>query len=586
MKGKKLLRKKSAFWISLQHWVSDYQWLIFLIYSIIVFSLALYGLKIQETLYNEPYSPLTRILNSIQILRGLTGPFNRIAPFPLEIARILAFFGTLFVGFKLFSLLLAKQWLLLRLRFISDHIIVFGLNKISFSVSNALSDLGYSVIIVDPAPSASLEKQCQNQGIVLFNEDPSDETIFHKIRIHKASQIYAFFENETLNADLAVELKKRLIGKTNKKIDVFIHIQNSDMCYALKGEEIEQAKNEKVNFYYFNLYELAANQIFQTIDQSSDILVVGYHPVLENLLLVAAKETLFSKKRSEQKKTWILIDENSENRIKWLKVKYVGLDEVIDFIPCDVVVQNNIIPDPEQFQSLLKNRSISSVLLFIQEYHTSIEWAITIQRLLKNTSVEIYVLMTSTTGISELINEDNSPCSSFRNIYTFDMINYASNTSIMKNSLIETMAQTIHGDYFRLQLEKGITQEVNPSVVPWDELPETLRDSNREQARGVLDKVRLINAELSVLFNWKDPLFAFTEKELEKLAIFEHNRWVEERIKLGWTKGEKDIQKKLTPYLVSYDELPEEIKELDRDTIRNIPYILARNGLTIVRKPV
>jgi len=61
----------------------------------------------------------------------------------------------------------------------------------------------------------------------------------------------------------------------------------------------------------------------------------------------------------------------------------VGLDEVIDFIPCDVVVQNNTIPDPEQFQNLLKNRSISSVLLFIQEYQSSIEWAITIQRLLK-----------------------------------------------------------------------------------------------------------------------------------------------------------------------------------------------------------
>lgn len=582
--GKKLARKKSEFWISVQHWISDYQWLIFLCYSIIVFVLAMVGLKQQEVMYDEPYSLLTRIQNSFQILKGSSGPFRPIAPLPLEIARIMAFFVSLFVGFKLFSLLLAKQWLLLRLRFISDHVIVFGLNKISFSVANNLSDLGYTVIVVDPSPDASLEKQCHNQGIVLLAEDPTDSTVFSKVRILHASQIYAFFENEAWNADLAIQLKSLMIGKTSKKIDVFVHIQNSDMCYALKGEEIEQAVSGSVNFYYFNLYELSANQIYQTIDKTNDILVVGYHQVLENLLLVAGKERLFVMKKPKQKKTWIMIDEDSDNRVKWLKLKYAGLDEVIDFIPYNISIKQNTIPDPDHFQALLRNRSVSSVLLFLPDYHVSIEWVATIQRLLRDSSVEIYFLMNSVSGISDLINNENSTCSSFKKIFTFDLISYASNTNIMKNSLIETIAQTIHGDYIRLQKEKGVSSEANPSIVSWDELPPYLQESNREQARGIVDKVRLIEADLTVLYNWKEPLFAFTEKELDKLSRYEHDRWMQERIKLGWQAGEKDISQKRTPYLVPFDELSEEIKELDRDTIRNIPYLLARNGLTIKRK--
>ncbi|MBV8378313.1 MAG: hypothetical protein JO279_15050 [Verrucomicrobia bacterium] len=56
----------------------------------------------------------------------------------------------------------------------------------------------------------------------------------------------------------------------------------------------------------------------------------------------------------------------------------------------------------------------------------------------------------------------------------------------------------------------------------------------------------------------------------------EHARWTAERKLAGWQyrPGEKSEEKKTSPYLVHWDELEENIKEYDRDAVRNIPRYL------------
>lgn len=53
----------------------------------------------------------------------------------------------------------------------------------------------------------------------------------------------------------------------------------------------------------------------------------------------------------------------------------------------------------------------------------------------------------------------------------------------------------------------------------------------------------------------------------EKIAENVHDVWSKNRIKEGWTYGEKrDDIKKETPCLVPYSELPETEKDYDRNT--------------------
>ena len=75
--------------------------------------------------------------------------------------------------------------------------------------------------------------------------------------------------------------------------------------------------------------------------------------------------------------------------------------------------------------------------------------------------------------------------------------------------------------------------------------------------------------------------------EIETLARLEHVRWVEDRLRHGWRLGaRRDVGAKQSPYLVPWTDLSDEVRDLDRDSVRLIPRLLADSGLSIVRRRI
>ncbi|MBQ9850166.1 MAG: Ryanodine receptor Ryr [Clostridia bacterium] len=78
-----------------------------------------------------------------------------------------------------------------------------------------------------------------------------------------------------------------------------------------------------------------------------------------------------------------------------------------------------------------------------------------------------------------------------------------------------------------------------------------------------------------------ESLLALTETIAENC----HDLWAVGRIKEGWTYGEvKDSEKKITPCLVAYDELPEEEKEYDRVTTMETLKLIVKLGYKITKE--
>lgn len=72
------------------------------------------------------------------------------------------------------------------------------------------------------------------------------------------------------------------------------------------------------------------------------------------------------------------------------------------------------------------------------------------------------------------------------------------------------------------------------------------------------------------------------EAILEVLAENVHNRWMTGRIDQGWKYGPtRDDQKKEHPGIVPYEKLPEEEKEVDRQTVKATLSYLIENGYEI-----
>ncbi|MBI2837262.1 MAG: hypothetical protein HYX75_03045 [Acidobacteria bacterium] len=146
----------------------------------------------------------------------------------------------------------------------------------------------------------------------------------------------------------------------------------------------------------------------------------------------------------------------------------------------------------------------------------------------------------------------------------------------------ERMARSIHERYREAHTESVIRTE--PAMVDWDRLDKVFKDSNLDQADHILQKLHEVGYDVSTVVGRKPKLVRFSKAEIERLAQMEHGRWNAERLLSGFKRGEKrDPVKKTSPYLVSWSELPDEVKEWDRAAVRAIPELLASAGYQIRR---
>jgi len=146
---------------------------------------------------------------------------------------------------------------------------------------------------------------------------------------------------------------------------------------------------------------------------------------------------------------------------------------------------------------------------------------------------------------------------------------------------IELIAINIHKKYNEKQIEKYPDKSLE--YPDWESLPETLKYSNVRQAKDMVNKLDIIGCYISEKLD-KVSVIEFLPSEIEDLAYFEHENWVKERLGTGWSYSkEKNTALKKSPYIKPYDELPEEIKDLDRDTVRNIIPLLGEVGLFVYR---
>jgi len=153
---------------------------------------------------------------------------------------------------------------------------------------------------------------------------------------------------------------------------------------------------------------------------------------------------------------------------------------------------------------------------------------------------------------------------------------------VLFGSAREQLAQAIHEQYLKDQ--EGEKSPDDAAMQPWEKLDDVYKESNRQQADQIPEKLRTVQCGFVPLVGDDAEAFVFTKDEVEHLAEMEHDRWVVERKLDGWILGPKrDKKNKISPYLVDWEELEDKIKQYDRDAIINIPKIMARAGFQIYR---
>lgn len=155
------------------------------------------------------------------------------------------------------------------------------------------------------------------------------------------------------------------------------------------------------------------------------------------------------------------------------------------------------------------------------------------------------------------------------------------NAKVMDQAHREALARDAHEAYRINQNKRHIGRDL--AMGEWEELPLDIKNSNINQIDHIEEKLRIMGMRLHKCPREQAHQIEFSTDEIERMAESEHGRWNLDRLRAGWSLGERNLEAKKSPYLVPWLELPDEVKEWDRQAVTALPKMLKEFGYEIVR---
>ena len=475
----------------------------------------------------------------------------------LQWSMWLIFAAFLWATFRLFFEIIAPQFLKnLKTLTFRNHIIICGLNKITVNlVENLAKKHQKKQIIILAEDTNKYADMLKVKCVELFIGNFTDESFWKKIKLEKASKLYAITDNDSVNAKIAQSVFSYLEGGKREKdaLKSFVLIKDRELKTILEESVLFKYKTVAFDGIPFNINEIGmkygvATYIDKILPKAMqtppEILLIGLTEKTEIALLNLAH--CFTMQREIFRFT---IVEKDAEKIHSFQKKYPYLQDFIEI---------KIIPEIEP------EKTFDSVLVCTDCPMEAVKKAVAIRYLLgvnfKDKSILLFCNEADTFNEilkNELENKKIFPVSLFRQIadYVFEL-----------DRNIEEKAKETH--YFWNTIY-GQNKE-------WDELTGHFKQSNRNQILDNYLKIYIARGEK--FENAKNRLISFSDSEKETLAIMEHRRWVLEKIENGWVLGERDNEFKRHNCLIHWKELSQEEQAKDYDTV-NLMIRLLNNSL-------
>ncbi len=154
----------------------------------------------------------------------------------------------------------------------------------------------------------------------------------------------------------------------------------------------------------------------------------------------------------------------------------------------------------------------------------------------------------------------------------------------------EQIARAIHNAFVEDKKKQPDFNPADSNVQPWDALREDYKESNRQQADHIAVKLQSIGLWFRTAV--PDAPAATDVREYlrlkeDRLAETEHDRWVAEKRRAGWIPGpglapeSRNDSLLIHNFLFPWDQLTDDIRNVDRLAVRRMPDFLGQAGYEI-----
>ena len=439
----------------------------------------------------------------------------------------------------------------------SNVIIVIGLcDKNRIYIDSEL-DLNSKIIIVEQdKENIYLSDYMKTSNVSVLITNPKNQETLTKLNLEKKKHIIVSSGNDVDN----IEIVSQILA-VDKNVKIYVQIENRSLRYFHKENGLLQGSNIKIYSYY----EDASRELFKKYDidgknyeilsrnEEYSIVILGNTNLSYEVIFQAC---IMGQLPNENKLTIYCLDKNPKKFQKKVELNYTEIHNVpnieLKYIKFDIDSKLSSIKD------FWYGRNLTNIFVCYEDEETNLGIAANLSNITYLKEIERKELKTNI--ILAIFNEYNiSNCiktnqNSFENFFTFGLTRDICTKEYLIDEIRDIRAKATNNIY---------NENASPSKQkPWEERSYFEKESNRASADHIKIKQKYLNIDNSDLGK-------------EKLARCEHNRWNAFHYLNGWKYSEKEDKIiKLHDCLVPYDSLNENIKEYDRDMIRNMDRII------------
>lgn len=476
----------------------------------------------------------------------------------------------------------------------SGHTVVVGLGSTGSRLAFSLRDAGYHVVAIEFDAENERIAECGERDIRVVIGDAAESKALREARIALARHLIVTCGEDGRNISVATAAEAALDGDRPFVLTAFIHVMDLILLRRLRSEALRGEGQRDFRLEFFNAYATGTRILLERHPPFEDgdgspvsaprICVVGRAPVATNLVLLMVAEWQMVRAGRDRLPV-VLLGPDADEHIDELVSRH---PRIAEFCALEARVANMQSAVFQSGDALLDHDgrcTVTRAYVAVHSESDALAAALGLHGQPATETVPIVVALDDDGGaIAKALRAQGRAFA--QNIEPFGVLSAALTPTLLLGGVNELLARATHQAYLREQHAAGVTR--GPSIVPWEQLPESLKNSNRRFAGGLGAAVEAVGCALvpALLMDPDRSLASFTDDEIEQLARREHDRWMADLIRDGWrfSIGHKNPEKKRHPLLVPWDELSEPESDKDRDAVRAIPQMLAQAGFAIIRR--
>ncbi len=595
-------------WREREWWALSLLWLAALVLGFI-------GFRARLAALGEGASIGDCLYRALQLFALKSGEVAQFGGWPLNVARFLAPAVAAYTAVRALLLVFIEQWHVIRACFARNHVVVCGLGPAGFYLTHGFLRRGRKVVVIEHEPQSGLVEFCRDEGAIVLIGNATDPKVLSKAGVQRAACLFVVCNNDATNAEVMAQASRLVTLERNPEkppLTCVVQIEELSLYRHLRETSIAQARVESLRVQYFNIYRLGARALLRDFpflhegsarkDRPPHLLVVGVGRMGENLILEAArlwqgqnqapadsptaKQEGASPPVQTTKLHVTILDRKAAEKQEALFAHYPYLAAVCELHAVTMDVGS---PAFRHGRFLLDNEGregISHAYVCFDDDSLSFTTGLRLLERLRNHEhpIPIVIRLRHEAGLASLTQEAGQPSSDGGSLRAFGLLNRVCTPDLLRHLDVEAVARAIHQHYVARQQAGGISPETDPATLPWDELPGDLQESRRRQAEHIGVKLRDIRCRVAPHAGPPHESPVFSPTDLDTMARMEYERRMAERIRTGRTPGKGvNVSRPAIPNPIPWDELPDDVKERDRQTVRAIPEIMANAGFEICR---